>query len=44
MGTLLIGLLAATAVALVLGAERKERRLVPAVALCVRSDDRAAAA
>jgi hypothetical protein len=32
MGSLLIGLLAATAFVLVLGAERKPRRLEPAVA------------
>jgi hypothetical protein len=44
MGTALIGLLAATTFALILGAERKARRLVPAVALSVPPDDRAAAA
>ena len=44
MNIALTGLLAATTFALILGAERKTRRLVPAVALDVTSDDRAAAA
>jgi hypothetical protein len=44
MGTVLIGLLAATTFAVILGAERKARRLVPAVALDVPPEDRAAAA
>ena len=44
MGSLLIGLLAATAFALLLGAERGARRRAPVVALEPPADDRAAAA
>jgi len=44
MGFLLLSLLAATAFALVLGAERRPRRRGPAIALRFPPDDRAAAA
>jgi len=44
MNIALTGLLAATVFALVLGAEGKARRRLPAVALDVSPDDRAAAA
>ena len=44
MGSLLMGLLAATTFALVLGADRKPRRRDPVIALEPTADDRAAAA
>ena len=44
MGSLLIGLLAATTFALILGAERTPRRLKPVVALQRVAHDRAKAA
>ena len=44
MGSLLVGLLAASTIALVLGAERRPRRLPHAIALQPAASDRAAAA
>lgn len=44
MGALLTGLLVAMTIALILGAERRPRRLRPAIALEVPANDRAAAA
>ena len=44
MGSLLMGLLAATTFALVLGADRRPRRRDPVIALEPTADDRAAAA
>jgi len=44
MGSLLMGLLAATTFALVLGADRRPRRRDPVIALEPPADDRAAAA
>jgi len=44
MGSLVVGLLAATTLALVLGAERKAPRLHLAITLRPTSEDRAAAA
>jgi len=44
MGSLLIGLLAATSFALLFGAERRPRQLEPAIALQPPAYDRAAAA
>jgi len=44
MGSLLVGSLAATTIALILGAERRPRRLQHAIALQPAASDRAAAA
>jgi len=44
IGSLLMGLLAATTFALVLGADRRPRRRNPVIALEPTADDRAAAA
>jgi len=44
MGSILMGLLAATTLALVLGAERRPRRRDPVIALRPPADHRAAAA